>query len=226
MHPEDDVAILMPERDWSGQESLMFVASHNDTELSCMANVIVTPVNDPPGPVQILQPMDDYKLVEGTPWNFSAVCTDPDLVYGDSLTYVWSSNVAGRLGINATVTNITLPPGDHKVTVVVTDSVGLSSSAEVEITVFPLSEEDDDEQADGPYDDFDFEEGAVGIDRTNEFLLIIFLIIGILIVIIGENVIDRKLDREIKEKEKPLLEAEIVKEPENPPLTGNVIGTR
>ena len=100
---------ITPEKDWNGQTTATFVAMdlyglQNQTDIA----VPVMPVNDPPRLTSsIAEVLPDFVVKEGTvnqsnnnavlvdknsdPWTYKGF-TDPDLVYGDQLTFSVVSN--------------------------------------------------------------------------------------------------------------------------------------
>ncbi|MCK5558983.1 MAG: PKD domain-containing protein, partial [Thermoplasmata archaeon] len=97
--------------------------------------ITVTPVNDPPGPINIISPYDGIEINTETAMDFKAECTDPDLPYGDILEFNWSSSISGNLGTGENLNNVYLEKGKHVITLTVKDSVGESVSATIEISV-------------------------------------------------------------------------------------------
>jgi hypothetical protein len=71
-------------------------------------------------------------VISETPVTFSATATDAE--DGDlSGSVLWSSDLAGHLGIGSPLTVPGLPAGEHVIRAEVTDSDGLSASAEITI---------------------------------------------------------------------------------------------
>jgi hypothetical protein len=137
---------LIPEKDWNGYETLIFYASDQKSgEVSDSVNITIIPINDPPGIVEIKSPINDLELKEGQANYFEAECVDPDINYGDILTYTWTSNISGVLGKGETLEDIVLPPGVHLITVNVTDKIGEFSTADVQITIIELLSQDEDD---------------------------------------------------------------------------------
>ena len=70
---------------------------------------------------------------------FTVRVSDPDIIHGEVLTVTWTSNVSGVIGSDgtidtATTTTSTLPPGEHRVYVKVSDGT-FESIGFVDITV-------------------------------------------------------------------------------------------
>jgi parallel beta-helix repeat protein len=133
--------ILIPKKDWSGQETLTFTASDGIFNVSDDVTITVIPVNDPPGPAVITKPINDYKTKIGTPLNFLAICLDPDIPYGDELSYFWYSNISDVFGERQNLSNIVLPVGFHQITVYVFDLADEYCSNSINITIFSVSTE-------------------------------------------------------------------------------------
>jgi parallel beta-helix repeat protein len=127
--------VLQPEPDWSGEETLTFFATDGISEISQTINVRVTPVNDPPGPAQILDPQDGIEINEETGIAFYGICSDPDLPYGDELIYRWTSSIDGALGLGTSLNNIVLSSGKHEIILVVTDDSGINSTTSISVNV-------------------------------------------------------------------------------------------
>ena len=132
--------ILQPRKDWNGEETLTFYCSDGVKEIYDNVTIIVTFVNDPPTHVQIIHPKDYIKIFEKEPLNFESIADDPDLIYGDKISFKWSSNIIGELGTDRNLTDIYLGIGKHLVTLEVTDSYGASTIAKVRITVIDQPE--------------------------------------------------------------------------------------
>jgi len=138
---------LTPKENWNGFETLTFNANDQISgEVSDSVNVTIKPVNDPPGAVEIKSPIIDIELKEGQANYFEAACSDPDIIYGDILTYTWTSNISGEVGKGETIEDINLTLGMHLITVNVTDQAGEFSVAAVRVKIneLPLQDEDND----------------------------------------------------------------------------------
>lgn len=151
IYQENGTVILIPEKDWNGQETLTFYANDSTSEIFDDVTITVTPVNDPPGFINIFTPKDGGVFDLGTPINFSAQCFDPDMIYGDELTFNWSSNISGEFGNNKILVNVFLPIGNHSISLIVSDIVGETSKAVVNITILEIptpAKNDKDEAGD------------------------------------------------------------------------------
>jgi parallel beta-helix repeat protein len=127
--------ILIPEQDWNGEEILTFYASDGISEISFEVVITVTPINDPPGEVVILKPEDGIEIKEKEILDFEGTCMDPDVLYGDVLTYTWSSSIDGEFGTGENLSGIQLSTGEHEIILEVNDKIGKVSSATISIDV-------------------------------------------------------------------------------------------
>jgi hypothetical protein len=103
----------------------------------------VVNMNDPPTEVRILSPFDGEEFNENDTLEFICTYDDNDLsVYGmDSHIIQWTSDTDGPLGTGVELSVSGLTPGDHLISVKVTDSFGLSDRDTISLTI---SEPDDD----------------------------------------------------------------------------------
>jgi parallel beta-helix repeat protein len=138
--PENGTVILRPTPDWNGQEVLTFYATDGIfPEVDVDVTITVTPVNDPPGRVEIIKPEDGIEITEGISIDFEGRCTDPDQIYVDELTYQWSSDLTGSIGEGSILKDVALTVGEHRITLEVLDSDLEKSSAAVNVTVLKSS---------------------------------------------------------------------------------------
>jgi hypothetical protein len=139
IYQENGTVVLIPREDWSGEETIIFYASDAANEIFDEVTITVIPVNDPPGQPKITSVDDGIKIKEGEALDLEGECSDPDLPYGDELTFAWSSNIAGKLGTGKLQKDVILPVGKHLITLAVTDKKGESSLATVNVTVLEKS---------------------------------------------------------------------------------------
>ncbi|MCK5559552.1 MAG: fibronectin type III domain-containing protein, partial [Thermoplasmata archaeon] len=116
IHQENGTVILEPEHDWNGKETLTFYAKDDVGEVSDSVIVTVTGVNDPPSPAKIISVDDNLVINDGESIDLEAVCDDPDLIYGDKLTYTWSSDLTGLIGKGKVREGVVLSAGHHLIT--------------------------------------------------------------------------------------------------------------
>jgi len=139
IYQENGTVILKPKKDWNGLETLIFYASDGLFEISDSVTINVTAVNDPPDTAEIISPLDGIAVREdkSESMNFIAICNDPDLPYGDMLTFEWFSNSIGKLGEGKFLKEISLPVGEHLITVEVSDLASEKSSTSINIFISP-----------------------------------------------------------------------------------------
>jgi len=126
---------LSPEKDWSGTENLTFTATDDDHKILANITITVAPVDDPPEQPMIISPADGLNITDVSKLDFEGQCTDPDLPYGDELTFSWSSDISGDLGTGIKLNGIKLPAGEHEITLTVTDNSGNSSFTTINVNV-------------------------------------------------------------------------------------------
>ena len=144
---EEGGVTLTPEKDWCGKETLTFIASDGSSSTKAEVLVTVRPVNDPPGPVEITTPKNDDMVDDGEAIELEGECNDPDLPYGDELTFVWTyGDEDEELGRGQKLDDVYLPIGEHLIVLRVTDSEGESNIGYINITVLetPASDSDGD----------------------------------------------------------------------------------
>lgn len=146
MFEENGTVILNPRDDWSGQETITFFARNEFSMISDEVTITVLPVNDPPTNVIITSPEDLAKITKGGYINFVGECFDPDVNYGDELTFSWYSSINGTLGQGKTLRDIYLGVGEHLITLEVTDSYGETCEDTITVTVLDGAVSEDPEE--------------------------------------------------------------------------------
>jgi parallel beta-helix repeat protein len=134
---ENGRVVLVPVKDWNGKEILTFYANDGVFEVSTQISitVIVTPVNDPPRWAKIITPEDNLAITGGTTLDFNGESYDPDLLYGEKLSFKWTSSIDKVLGTGQNLTVASLSTGEHVITFEVTDNTGKKASATINVTV-------------------------------------------------------------------------------------------
>jgi hypothetical protein len=165
IHQTNGTVILEPDKDWNGYEELTFYASDGKFEIYDEVTITVTSVNDPPNKPIINKPIDGKKIKKGDYLNFDGYCIDPDLIYGDELFYIWSSDISGKIGEGSFLNNIELKEGKHTITLTVSDKEGLSSHSTILVTV--QTELDIDKDNDNIPDIWEDENGLNPYDKND-----------------------------------------------------------
>jgi hypothetical protein len=184
--------------DWSGSERITFTARDLVSSVKINATVTVTPVNDHPTNPVITS--GEYR--EGENQVIKGSVFDPDLLYGDSLTFTWFSNVYGKIGTGESI-DLALKAGSYLITLNVTDSNGAWVTTSKTITVLP------------PKD--------VGSGPSGNSFTIIAIVLGLvlLVLIVGGAIF--LFTRSRKDDVPPIMEAAPIKDPltevpPNPPI--------
>ncbi len=187
---ENGTVILKPITNWNGEETIKFYAADKFGEAFDSVTITITPVNDPPEGAEIIRPQDGIITYESMTLDFIGICNDPDLPYGDTLTFKWLSNISGEFGENESLENVALSAGEHLITFRVSDSVGKTSSDTIAISILPIIKPDIDD------------EGLSSNEVAIIFLIVILVIIFVLLLFMFFR------------KEKPPKTDEIVEEEE------------
>ena len=97
-------------------------------------NLAISNRNDPPQDLAVRTPEDGSTVLEGIEVSFDAYAVDPDVTYGDVLSFQWSSSLDGVLSSEKIFVTSTLSVGTHNITVEVTDGeITVSTSITLEI---------------------------------------------------------------------------------------------
>ena len=140
------IATLTAEANWNGQEVITFNATDQTPETKTAAVTIkVNAVNDAP----TITTASSLTAKSGTQFSYQLNVTDPDIVYGDSITYsadakgwtTFSMSSAGLMQFAPQDADI----GLHTVTITARDAAG--ANATKDITIF-VTESCDDESVD------------------------------------------------------------------------------
>jgi len=174
----DGIMNITPEANWFGTEIIEITASDGDLSNFINVTINVTSVNDAPYDVNIFA---ESSYIEGEDQVVNSAALDVDIPYGDELTFSWQSNISGEIGEGQSI-NLSLPAGNHLITLTVTDFEGLSSQATMEIEILPKAVPGDDDTDDTTDDDTDGPEEK-GM-KTSTILIIVGAIVLILAVIL------------------------------------------
>ena len=140
IYQENGTVILQPKLNWNGEETVTFYASDEVFNIYYNITITVTSVNDPPGAVKIVKPENGITITEDESLNFEGVCDDPDLSYGDELTFKWFSSIEGFIDEGNTLKGIRLTVGEHLITLEVSDNLGEESIATIDVTILEKAE--------------------------------------------------------------------------------------
>jgi Big-like domain-containing protein len=130
---DDNLLSLVSMENWSGDTEILIRASDGIASVDLTIPVKVLPENDVPMGLMII--FVDPAYHEGELGSMKAIAIDPDIVYGDSLTYQWSSDISGDLGSGKELI-VELPHGDHMIKLTVSDSNRESVNITSKLVVF------------------------------------------------------------------------------------------
>ena len=114
---------VIPKVNWNGEGYFAIIATDSFFNTSWNIQITVKGVNDPPSDPSIDLLEDKYE--SGSSQFVRGNATDPDLEYGDSLTYRWSTLETGTLGEGEMI-NLSLPAGTFNIVLNITDWEGES----------------------------------------------------------------------------------------------------
>jgi hypothetical protein len=129
----------MPVQYFNGAVTFQFMVSdgYNIPAGPCTATIEVKPVNNPP----VLSSIADQSVLVGKQLTFWVQASDPDLSYGDVLTYSVEGTLPSGASINSQtgffrwLVPVNQPEGTYNFTFQVSDGGGLSASQVVKIRV-------------------------------------------------------------------------------------------
>ena len=125
---------LKPDNSMIGVYNIPFVVKDSNNTFHDTLTIHIINKNDPPSkPIISVDPPHLY-IVGRKVITLYGNATDPDEPWGDVLTYIWTSNITGIIGNGNTIV-VTLPPGDHLITLTVKDSEGATNSSHIKISV-------------------------------------------------------------------------------------------
>ncbi|MGA1821714.1 MAG: hypothetical protein ACMUIG_04235 [Thermoplasmatota archaeon] len=132
---------LRPDNSMVGKYTVVVSAFDGMDRTNTTFNLTVINVNDPPGKPVIEIDEADMVIIGSRTITLRANCSDPDMLWGEErLSCEWSSDLAGDLGTGEVI-NVTLPPGEHVITLRIEDSEGLRNETFTRITVLADSGE-------------------------------------------------------------------------------------
>jgi predicted transcriptional regulator len=99
--------------------------------------IVVENVNDPPGVPTITMPPDGSRFQVNETFALAGTCDDPDIKFGQVLTFTWTSNISGTLGTGTGVDLSLTDVGTHLITLTVSDGE-FQTSATITIVIEPL----------------------------------------------------------------------------------------
>lgn len=176
IYQENGTVAFKPELNWNGNETITFSAEDGISAIVFhKVSVYITPVNDPPGEIFIFEPENYLEVTKGTIISFSSLCNDPDLPYGDEITYNWFSSLEGKIGSRNNFLWIPVEPGTHVITLTIFDKIGLSNETKL---IINLTSADDSK----PMERGDEKSNKAIIGGSIAFALILVILILLLLL--------------------------------------------
>jgi hypothetical protein len=189
---------ILPDNDMVGRYWLEFdVSDFDDKSDSKTVNLVVNNVNDPPLPL-ISWPSHKQKYNTTTLINFDGTdSTDDDLIYGDILSYHWSSNISGVLSTEPKFSTNLTEVGWHKITLSVNDGSSEEAQEYIEIQIIPSKVPSDKKDKDGDDDDKPLDDlknsNKTGDNEISASLIgSIIVIIVVILILISTFLLHRK----------------------------------
>ncbi len=211
IYQDNGTVVLIPRKDWSGQETVTFFAYDGLDNVCDNVTITVIPVNDPPGPA-IIQSLRNYQYQEfsnGILLYLTATCFDPDIPYGDVLTFKWSSNISGEFGVGDSLNDILLPPGDHLIMVNVTDLAGECAIATKNISIL---EDIEPPRNTTPSENVTVEPDKPSPPKSDQnigiFIALALIILIIIIIVVFLIIRKKKFFEKLKKDKKPETQAQ------------------
>jgi hypothetical protein len=150
-----------------------------DVKVSLDFLVVVEDRNDPMDDPRITSPTWGEAFKVNQSFTIIAICTDPDVPFGQVLNYTWESNISGLLGHGSSTTLRIAEPGTHLITLTVRDP-DYSKTDTIEIVILPPEKvtPPPPPDPDGEEDNFNWVPWATLISALVIVGAILFVVIG------------------------------------------------
>jgi len=117
---EDQRLLLKPDKNWAGTEKISIIASDGYYSFELFIPVTIRNVNDPP----VINGLNlESQAKEGEDILIRSDVLDPDLEYGDLLSYRWEIRGLGIVGTKPDL-RIELDEGEYNISLTITDTAG------------------------------------------------------------------------------------------------------
>ncbi len=125
---------LKPDNSMIGTYNVPFLIQDSNYTFHDSLTINIINKNDKPlKPTIIVEPPQLY-IIGMKEITLKGNATDPDIPWGDELTFIWESNISGII-VYGEVIKVTLPPGDHLITLTVRDKENLTNSTQLTISI-------------------------------------------------------------------------------------------
>ncbi|MBN1389614.1 MAG: right-handed parallel beta-helix repeat-containing protein [Candidatus Thermoplasmatota archaeon] len=135
---EDNRLVIVPRENWAGTDHIRIFAFDGEYTTFVLLTVVIDNINDQPS---IMDITFEAEFMEGREMVFVAFADDPDLPYGDELTFEWFIEGMGLVGTGHELV-IDLDAGHYVLKLVVMDSDGIKVEKEVSFDVAEGSDGD------------------------------------------------------------------------------------
>ncbi len=125
---------LRPTNEMVGTHNVTYTITDGEHIITRYLSIKINNTNQPPSKPWLTIEPELMTFIEGKIVELVVSSTDPDTIWGDELTYTWSSDIQGNLGEGDAITP-TLIVGAHVIEVVVTDLEGLSNTTTFVLTI-------------------------------------------------------------------------------------------
>ncbi len=175
---------ILPDNEQVGEYWVEFTASDlEESSDSEIVKLVIINSNDKPI-ADISSPLNKQRFNDSTPIYFDgANTTDDDLIHGDVLSYLWTSNISGELSTKPVFTKILTDLGWHEITLTVSDNSNTIAHEQITLQIIKSVVPDDTD--DDKVNPDDGKQDKSGENNNNDlFTLIIVLIVIIMIVLL------------------------------------------
>ena len=132
---------LRPTNEMVGTHNVTYTITDGEHTITRYLSIEINNTNQPPSKPRLTIEPKLMTFIEGEIVELVVSSTDPDTIWGDGLTYTWSSDIQGDLGEGDTITP-TLIVGAHLIEVEVTDLEGLSNTTTFALTIVEVPTSD------------------------------------------------------------------------------------
>jgi hypothetical protein len=125
--------LLRPTNDMIGTHGIDVIVADSEHSINYSFTLVVNNRNTPPTKPEVTIQGGSWSVFSDEKIRLTAISTDEDEMWGDSINYSWTSSIQGAIGAGSILEPI-LQLGEHRIYVNVSDDTGLGNS-----TVFTLT---------------------------------------------------------------------------------------
>ncbi len=175
-----DVLTLVTELGGIGDYTVQISISDGGAAALVIINLEVANRNDPPQDVAVTSPEDGAIFTEGDEIPFNAYALDPDVAFGDVISFQWNSDRDGVLSSEKTFSTTSLSIGLHTITLEATDGE-ITNSTAINITI---KRQDDNGNGGGGGDNGDGGGGGLSTGLMAGILVAVIVVIGVVLFVV------------------------------------------